>query len=74
MAKRDFVPLEKGFCRYSDESIVRDFQERYYEALEASGSVGESTLFIEFMLEVILVSIQSSVKSSVNTEDKFWNS
>lgn len=39
------------------ESIVRDNQERYYEALEQSGSLGESTPFIEFMLEVILQSI-----------------
>lgn len=36
------------------ESIVRDNQDRYYEALELSGSLGESTPFIEFMLEVIL--------------------
>jgi len=36
------------------ESIVRDNQENYYKALEDSGSIGESTPFIEFMLEVIL--------------------
>ena len=48
------------------ESIVRDHQEAYYQALEEAGSVGESTPFVEFMLEVIL----ESIKSSVNTEDK----
>ncbi len=56
------------------ESIIRDNQDRYYKALEDSGSLGESTPFIEFMLEVILITIQSSVKSSVkssvNTDDK----
>ncbi len=32
--------------------------------------MGESTPFIEFMLEVILESIKGSVESLVNTEDK----
>jgi len=36
------------------ESIVRDNQDRYYEAIEKSTYLGESTPFIEFMLEVIL--------------------
>ncbi len=39
------------------ESIVRDNQERYYQALEVSGRLGESTPFIEFMLDVILETI-----------------
>ena len=66
------------FIAIPTESIVRDFQGRYYEALELSGAMGESTPFVEFMLEVILKSIEnfikssakSSVKSSVKTEDK----
>jgi predicted HTH transcriptional regulator len=45
---------------------VRDHQKAYYQALEAAGSAGESTPFVEFMLEVILESIQSSV----NTDEK----
>ena len=68
---------KNAFIAIPTESIVRDYQERYYEALEVSSSVGESTPFIEFMLEVILKSIQSSVKdsvkSSVKTEDKIVN-
>ena len=32
------------------ESIVRDKQQEYYQALEVCGSEGESTAFIEFML------------------------
>ena len=64
----------KVFSAIPTESIIRDNQKRYYEVLEESGSLGESTPFIEFMLEVILKSIESSVnssvKSSVNTEDK----
>lgn len=37
------------------ESVVKDAQEEYYKALETSGSLGESTPFIEFMLEAILL-------------------
>lgn len=40
------------------ESIVRDHQEAYYEAIEGSTSAGECTLFIEFMLERILEAIE----------------
>ena len=62
------------FSAIPTESIIRDNQERYYEVLGEAGSLGESTPFVEFMLEVILKSIKSSVKnsvkSSVNTEDK----
>ncbi len=36
------------------ESIIRDNQEDYYKALQDSGDAGESTPFIEFMLNVIL--------------------
>ncbi|MDD2698217.1 MAG: Fic family protein [Arcobacteraceae bacterium] len=69
---------KKAFIVIPTESIVRDYQKRYYQVLEESGSLGESTPFIEFMLEVILKSIEkslkssvkNSVKSSVNTEDK----
>ena len=65
---------KKVFLAIPTESIIRDNQERYYEALEKSGEEGECTHFVEFMLEVILESIKSSVKdsvkSSVNTEDK----
>jgi len=40
------------------ESIVRDNQEQYYQALEDAGELGESTPFIEFMLGVILDTVQ----------------
>jgi predicted HTH transcriptional regulator len=51
-------------------SSFRDNQSRYYKAIEKSTSLGESTLFIEFMLEIILQTIKSSVKSSVDTRAK----
>ena len=40
------------------ESIVRENQAKYYEAIENSTSLGESTPFIEFMLEIILETIR----------------
>ena len=62
------------FSTIPTESIIRENQDRYYEAIEKSTSMGESTPFIEFMLEVILKtirsSVKSSVKSSVNTDNK----
>ncbi len=48
-----FIPIE---------SIVKVHQKAYYKALEASGSVGESTPFIEFMLESIHTSTQEFLK------------
>jgi len=45
---------KKLFGAIPIESVIRANQERYYQALEDAGSVGESTPFVEFMLEVIL--------------------
>ena len=47
------------FSSMPTESIIRDHQEAYYAALEAAGSVGESTPFVEFMLEMILQTIEN---------------
>ena len=40
------------------ESIIRDHQGAYYEAIESSTSAGECTVFIEFMLARILEAIE----------------
>ena len=52
------------------ESMVRDNQERYYKALEDSGSMGESTSFIEFMLEIITESLHEYIKESKKSDHK----
>lgn len=52
-----FVPIE---------SIVKENQQDYYRALEEAGSVGESTPFIEFMLQNIL----KALRDFVNDEHK----
>jgi len=47
------------------ESVVRDNQEAYYKALEDAGSIGESTPFVEFMLEIILKTLIKVKKENV---------
>ena len=48
------------------ESVIKESQEEYYDALEASGSAGESTIFVEFMLKAILQACENELK---NTKD-----
>ena len=45
----EFLPIE---------TLIKERQDKYYEALGKSDNTGESTLFIEFMLEIILESLQ----------------
>jgi len=45
------------------ESIIKERQTDYYEALGQSDRLGESTPFIEFMLEIILQSLQDLLKT-----------
>ncbi|MBN2782113.1 MAG: Fic family protein [Campylobacterales bacterium] len=52
------------------ESIVRENQARYYQALEDAGSLGESTPFIEFMLEIIVNSLKGYIKETKKSDQK----
>lgn len=62
------------------ESVVKEHQKAYYEALEAAGSAGESTPFVEFMLESIHQSVKeflieyqkSDQKSSLKSDQKIY--
>ncbi len=47
------------------ESVVAEYQEQYHKALEDAGSAGESTPFIEFMLEVIYKTLKKLKKEDV---------
>jgi Fic family protein len=40
------------------ETLIKERQDKYYEALGKSDNTGESTVFIEFMLEIILESLE----------------
>lgn len=46
------------------EGMVREKQYEYYEVLEASGEVGESTPFIEFMLGAILETLENTPQAT----------
>ena len=52
------------FSSIPTESMIRENQDRYYEAIEKSTSMGESTPFVEFMLEVIKDSLKNYTKQS----------
>ena len=52
------------------ENIIKDNQKHYYQALEISGSLGESTPFVEFMLEVIKKSLKEYIKQSKKSVPK----
>ena len=45
----EFLPIE---------TLIKERQEHYYETLGKSDNTGESTVFIEFMLEIILESLE----------------
>jgi len=48
------------------ESVIKETQQEYYDALEASGSVGESTPFVVFMLEAILKACEDELDNENN--------
>jgi Fic family protein len=61
---------KKIFSSLPTESIIRDNQERYYKAIEDSSNIGESTPFIEFMLEVLLKTILLSLEQNDQVDDQ----
>ena len=46
------------------ESIIHDYQQEYYDAINASNDAGESTAFIEFMPSVIKASLIDAIHTS----------
>ena len=52
------------------ESIIHDRQQEYYNAINASNNVGESTAFIEFMLSAIKASLIDATKTSGDMSDE----
>ena len=51
------------------ESIIHDRQQEYYAAINASNDVGESTIFIEFMLSAIKASLIEAISTSDEMSD-----
>lgn len=48
------------------ESVIKETQQEYYNALEASGTMGESTPFVEFMLEAILKACEDELENGTS--------
>ena len=46
------------------ESIIHDRQQEYYDAINRSNDMGESTVFIEFMLSAIQTSLMDAISTS----------
>lgn len=55
------------------ESLIEKNQKNYYESLEKSDKQGDSTQFIEFMLEVILKSLQEFDSEIMGVVSTFEN-
>ncbi len=61
----DFKPI---FACVPIESIIKDNQEEYYNAIRLSTSLGKSTTFIEFMLDVI----NKALKDIINDTEQHY--
>jgi len=44
------------------ENVIRDRQEEYYSALGKADQSGESTAFIEFLLETLLTALREATE------------
>ena len=55
------------FARIPVESLIRDHRSDYYAALNAGNQTGESTQFIEFILEMILRALKSASTTEQET-------
>lgn len=56
------------FASIPVESMVYAHQSEYYEVLNASTQNGESTVFVEFMLKIILLALRSNTAPEVEPE------
>jgi len=55
------------------ESLIKENQEAYYEALSISDKVGHSTMFIEFMLQIIVQALKNLLQTqnrTLSTQDR----
>ena len=49
------------------ESIIHDNQAEYYDAVNISNNIGESTVFIRFMLSVIKQALKETLETHIKT-------
>jgi len=59
----EFVPIEK---------LIKDNQQEYYNALTISDNTGKSTIFIEFMLNIINQTLRDTINQSKTTNPDYF--
>jgi Fic family protein len=64
------IAYKELFSYIPIESIVKENQQAYYDAFEAATTAGESTPFVEFMLENILQSLKQFIKQEAKSDQK----
>ncbi len=52
------------------ESVIKETQQKYYDALQRAGEMGESTPFVEFMLDAILTACENEFSNEKNVPIK----
>ncbi len=52
------------------ESVIKETQQKYYDALQRAGEMGESTPFVEFMLDAILKACENELSNEKNVPIK----
>ncbi|CAA6805235.1 MAG: Fic family protein [uncultured Campylobacterales bacterium] len=62
--------FKKLFLFLPVESMIKDHQIKYYKAFQKCQESGESTYFIEFMLGIILKTLNNSIKSDQKNNQK----
>ncbi len=55
------------------ESLIKDEQERYYQTLEQADKAANSTVFIEFMLDIIDNALTQAVSGTDQATDQVKN-
>lgn len=60
---------DPAFAWLPVESIIHDRQQEYYDAINASNDMGESTVFIEFMLSAIKAALIDAIGASDTMSD-----
>ncbi len=62
------------FCNFPVESMIASHQKEYYHALNASDAQGNGTLFVEFMLNIILQTLNEieapATSSTIPLDDR----
>ena len=60
---------DPAFAWLPVESIIHDHQQEYYDTINSSNDMGESTVFIEFMLSAIKAALMEAISANDTVSD-----